>query len=227
MNTQTKLKCLNLGSGRRYIQSTENEEWINLEVDKSEKAEIYHNLNKLPLPFQDNTFDYVIFSHVIEHLSSDVILMDLFNEISRIMKKDAILQFDCPHYSSWTAFDMYHTRAFNFRNFISLPQFKVIKAGLYNTLNYPFGTREKKFGMKTFNRVIEYLANLNPLVCERFWCFWVGGFVEQRFILQNIKGKAGSYYVEQRDKSMDYKALATDDMRKGEGYFIMRGIKDG
>jgi hypothetical protein len=26
--------------------------------------------------------------------------------------------------------------------------------------------------------IIDYFANINILFCERFWCFWLGGFEE-------------------------------------------------
>lgn len=190
-----KKKCLNLGCGSDYTKSNKEEIWVNLETDKRLKADVYHNINRLELPFKDDEFDYVFFNHVIEHLSPNLNIMDLFDEISRILKKEGVLELNCPHYSGWNAFGMFHTRYFNLRSFISLPQFDVIQAGMYNTIKHWTMRKDlkRRWYSGLFNYSIEKLANLNPLLCERLWCHWVGGFIEMRFLLKNNKNNSNIY----------------------------------
>ncbi len=191
-------KNLNLGSGNDYFKSDSKIEWTNLEYDKRLKADIHFDLNtigKKKLPFKDRTFDYVFFNHVIEHLSPSLNIMELINEISRVLKVGGILELNCPHYSGANAFGMMHTRYFNFRDFYSQSQFTVVQAGLHNTIkHWTTKTNHKRgFFSRTFNDLIEYLANLNPLLCERLWSHYVGGFIEMRFILKN-KGTSLNKY---------------------------------
>lgn len=192
---EDRKKCLNLGSGSDYIKSNNKEIWVNLEKDKILKVDVYCNLNKGKLPFKNNEFDYIFFNHVIEHLSPELELMGFFDEISRVLKKDGILEMNCPHFSGWNAFGMFHKRYFHFRNFISLPQFEVVKAGLYTRLKHDTLGKNKKsvFLFDIVNAIIDKFANLNPLLCERLWCYWVGGFKEMRFILKNKGVKASKY----------------------------------
>ena len=47
------------------------------------------------LPFEEDFFDLVILSNVLDHTSSPE---KVFSEISRVLKKDGILTFDCAYY---------------------------------------------------------------------------------------------------------------------------------
>ena len=35
--------------------------------------------------------------------------------------------------------------------------------------------------------VLDFFANLSPVICSRFWCFWVGGFEEIEFQFTVVK----------------------------------------
>jgi SAM-dependent methyltransferase len=174
---------LNLGCGNDYMKG-----WVNAEYDKRCKADLYFNINELNFPFKDGEFDYIFFNHVIEHLSPETDIVELLKELNRILKVGGILELNCPHYSGWNAFGKEHTRYYNFRSFIYVPKFEVVSAGLYNTIKHWTTDPNHKFGFfaNIFNKTVEFLANLNPLLCERLWAHWVGGFMEQRFILRKV-----------------------------------------
>jgi len=54
-----------------------------------------HDANIIPLPFEDNTFDYIIMNNIIEHLTvSDD---KLFKEIYRILKIYGKVEIHCPN----------------------------------------------------------------------------------------------------------------------------------
>jgi len=56
---------------------------------------IYWDLNKLPLPFKDNTFDKIYCDNVIEHLQVSPEI--LFAEIYRILNHKSNFIFACPN----------------------------------------------------------------------------------------------------------------------------------
>jgi len=51
------------------------------------------DLNKDPLPFADDTFDFVVASHVIEHLDHPV---EFFGDCIRVCKPGGLLYFETP-----------------------------------------------------------------------------------------------------------------------------------
>ena len=84
---------LNLGSGSKRIKNYKN-------LDKFEtfKPDFVHDLEKFPYPFEDNSVDNIILSHVLEHIGQNP---DIFNliikEIYRICKNGSILEITVPH----------------------------------------------------------------------------------------------------------------------------------
>lgn len=46
---------LNLGCGTDIRKG-----WINLDIAKLDGIDVIHDVNNVPLPFEDNTFDYVL-----------------------------------------------------------------------------------------------------------------------------------------------------------------------
>lgn len=84
---------LNLGCGSKILNGYTN-------VDKFDyyNPDILHNLEKFPYPFDENSVEEIILSHVLEHIGQDP---DIFNqiikELYRICKNDAILNIAVPH----------------------------------------------------------------------------------------------------------------------------------
>ena len=86
-----KMKYLNLGCGIRY---SNEEEWTNLDFVSSADGIIAHNLLK-GIPFQDNYFDFVYHSHLLEHFSKDD-GEKLIEECFRVLKSGGILRIAIP-----------------------------------------------------------------------------------------------------------------------------------
>ncbi len=170
------IKCLNLGCGRDYIKSNENENWVNLDINKEVKADVYHDLHKFPYPFKKNTFDKVYAFHILEHMKDTVRFM---KEVWRICKPEARIIIRAPHFSvAWAWGNPTHYRAFSLETFYHFDKkspehygdeadFKLIKKKLVWNAKY-----------KIISSFIDSLANLNTKFCERFWCYYVGGFDE-------------------------------------------------
>lgn len=84
-----KSRYLNLGCGDRFFK-----DWINVDYVSSDKNVISHNLLK-PFPFNDNSFDVVYSSHVLEHFSyKDAIIF--MKECYRVLDKDGIIRIIVP-----------------------------------------------------------------------------------------------------------------------------------
>ena len=84
-------------------------------IDIAGNADIIHDLNVYPWPFEDNSVDECFCSHYVEHVDD---LMKFFNECYRIMKPEAQMMIISPYYSSVRAMqDPTH------KNFISEASF--------------------------------------------------------------------------------------------------------
>jgi len=96
---------LNMGCGTKVIPGC-----TTIDFNAAYKPDFVHDLNQYPYPFEDNSFDFVFCSQVIEHLNDTVKTLE---EIARITKHDGMVYIGVPHYSSRIAFaDPTHVRHF-------------------------------------------------------------------------------------------------------------------
>lgn len=190
---------LNLGCGYDY-----REGWVNADLNGQAKIDVSVDLNKLPLPFADNSFDYVFSAHTIEHVEEDMAL-PLMIELWRVLKPNGILELRMPHFSHYSALTGFaHKRAFSINSFHIFFE----EGPFLNVSNGPQFTRppyRKIRGRLKHQRVdngkrmlvpkntyyhvadfISRLANANTNFCEKIWCYWVGGFQEMQVIMQKI-----------------------------------------
>jgi len=84
------MKLLNLGCGGRYIKG-----WVNVDFVSHSEDVIKHNLLN-PLPFNDDSFDVVYNSHVLEHFSKKD-AGKFIAEIYRVLKPGGILRVVVPN----------------------------------------------------------------------------------------------------------------------------------
>jgi predicted SAM-dependent methyltransferase len=62
---RTAPRILNIGCGTNKVAGA-----IGLDVNPRPAADVIHDLDDLPYPFADNSFDEVIGRHVIEHVAN-------------------------------------------------------------------------------------------------------------------------------------------------------------
>lgn len=84
-----ELKMLNLGCGRHFHRS-----WVNVDLVSSSPEVISHDLRQ-PLPFENESFDVVYHSHVIEHLPRPLAPRFLL-ECYRVLRPRGVLRVAAP-----------------------------------------------------------------------------------------------------------------------------------
>jgi ubiquinone/menaquinone biosynthesis C-methylase UbiE len=178
--------------------------WINVDINNQAKVDKVVNLNKLPLPFKDNSFDYIFSAHTIEHVKEDVTL-PLMVELWRILKPRGILELRMPHFSHYSALSGFaHKRAFSINafslfmdkqplyNVAHAPQFEL---PMYERLIAKLKHQRTDNGVRMLvpkntyyhaAQIINKLADTNVNFCEKIWCYWVGGFQEMQIVLRKI-----------------------------------------
>lgn len=107
--TNTKLLELGCGQKKRWEHS------VALDINPRTVADVIHDLNAVPYPFADNEFDIIIAEHVLEHLGN---LIQIVEELHRILKPGGLLYVEVPHFSNSGFFtDPTHTHAFTTKSF--------------------------------------------------------------------------------------------------------------
>lgn len=183
---------LNLGCGKFKLPGYHNvDSWPEAQPDQ------FVDLDRLPLPFPDNAFDEVRADHVFEHLRNPFGVMA---ELHRVCAPGAAIRLKVPHFSRGLThadhkcgFDVTFPCYFN-------PAFPPGYTGRELKLEFQ---RLRWFGQPYMKRtimsaplfwtahvagtIIDFFANLSPLVCSRLWCFWVGGFEEYEMRFRVVK----------------------------------------
>ena len=188
MSREYKNKKLRLGCG-----ALKSKEFVNVDWDKSCDPDVVLNLNTLPYPFEENSFELVEAFHILEHLDRP---FDVMREMHRLLRPGGRLIMKTPHFSRGfthsehshgfdVTFPLYFRKDFLGSGFTGV-EFKLEKMELhwsafrYLLPNLGYGKIAIAM-LALINKIFSFLANLNPYLCSRVWCFWVGGFEELEF----------------------------------------------
>ena len=102
-------KKLNLGSG-----SDTKDGWVNLNIVALPGIDVVHDIEKLPLPFEKDTFDEIVAQDILEHVDYVPVLKDLH----RILADGGKLHIRVPHYTSRNNYtDPTHKKRFSVSTF--------------------------------------------------------------------------------------------------------------
>jgi predicted SAM-dependent methyltransferase len=91
-NSENK-SFLNIGCGDRYKKG-----WVNIDFVSSSQGVLKHDLTK-PLPFSDDSFDFVYSSHVLEHFGAEDALK-LLVEMRRVLRVGGVCRVVVPDLES-------------------------------------------------------------------------------------------------------------------------------
>ncbi len=186
-----KYKKLNLGCGEH-----KKEGYVNLDWSVLNTPDIVHDLNTVPYPFEDNSFELVEIFHVLEHLDKPFAIM---REIHRILAPGGTLHVKVPHFSRGfthaehahgfdITFPLYFKKDFTTSGFYGV-EFHLVKMEMHWLAFFhllpAMGYGKVMIGLLRFvNSLISFVANLSPAFASRIWCFWVGGFDELEFVFK-------------------------------------------
>ena len=130
---------IHLGCGKNYRDG-----WCNVDCVKTVRADVYHDLEQRPWPFQDSSVEYIEMYAVLEHLTDTLATL---GEIHRILQPGGLMHIHVPYACSvWAFQDPTHRRYFTERtldyvkegfdyNFYTGIRFNIIKAELTTGTN--------------------------------------------------------------------------------------------
>jgi len=103
-------KILDLGCGNRKKEGS-----IGVDINPGTNADIIHDLNSFPYPFDESAFIEIYADNVIEHLDNVVKVME---ELHRISKPEGIIIIKVPYFRSRYAYiDPTHKHYFTAESF--------------------------------------------------------------------------------------------------------------
>lgn len=105
MNTiqadKTPLKILDLGCGKKKRPGA-----IGVDYSDRHHADVVHDLNVFPYPFESDSFDQIYLDNVLEHLDKPMRVME---EVHRICKPGASVKVIVPYFRAvWAFIDPTH-----------------------------------------------------------------------------------------------------------------------
>jgi len=157
------------------------------------------------LPFGSSSVDEIYTRHLLEHVKEP---LKCIAEMYRVVKPGGRITVIVPHYSNhayWA--DVTHLRPYGARAFeyydldharragfpIYLPDVNLrtteVRLTYWPERIYRHKSFIKRSLLSFMDSLFSGLANLSPFLCERFWCYWVGGFYEVTFVLEPIKNE--------------------------------------
>ena len=175
---------LNIGCGNDYMEGYVNCDWTDkIKVDK------VVDLEKTPLPFEDNSVDGIVANHILGHINNFIPLM---HELHRICKKGTKIYIKTPFYAGWGQWnDPTHVR------FFSIYTFQYFQKGNYShevgcdkdmfnykvKLNYAIGRARNVFNW--LNPIINF-TSFTQQMYVRFFC-WIFPASEIQYELEVLK----------------------------------------
>ena len=177
---------LNLGCGRFKKPG-----FVNVDCYPHLEPDVVQDLNVLPYPFPAGGFSRIEADHVLEHLHDPFAVMA---EMHRLLRRGGELVVRVPHFSrGFTHAD--HKRGFD----VTFPlYFDPSYQGGYTGTEFVLRKMRLRWSAQPYlkrtvvsrpvywlsealGKILDFLANLSPMICSRGWCFWVGGFEEIEF----------------------------------------------
>ena len=160
----TNKKVLDLGCGKKKRAGSIGVDWSD-----QHDADVVHDLNVFPYPFESSIFDEIYIDNTLEHLDDVVRVME---EIHRICKPGGFVKVIVPYFRSvWACVDPTHKHFFTVESFSYYDPDHVICQRYDYTLTR-FKTERIIFhedlNSGLIKRAVVYFANKSPLRYERF-----------------------------------------------------------
>jgi SAM-dependent methyltransferase len=106
-----KIKILDLGCGKKKRAGS-----VGVDINPNSDADIIHDLNVFPYPFDNSTFEYCFLDNALEHFDNPIRVME---EIYRILKLEGTCKIIVPYFRSrWAYIDPTHKNFFTIDSFM-------------------------------------------------------------------------------------------------------------
>lgn len=147
---------LNVGCGHEARPG-----WVNLDLAPLPGVDVVHDLDNLPLPFPDQSFDEIECIDIIEHVHD---FPGVMRELHRITAPGGRVLIHGPHFTSYTwPTDPTHQRAFAINTFEFFARSSLHDRGYY--FDFAFGAVEartilfQQVWYQPWNRLVERIVN--------------------------------------------------------------------
>jgi len=152
-------KVLDLGCGTQKVPRS-----IGVDFSAHCAADVVHNLDSTPYPFQESSIDAIYLNHCIEHLDDPKRTLE---ECLRIARTGAYIYITVPHVTNLASFgDVTHRRYFSYRAIPGLAKYVTHGTKTLMMVNMRVTAR-----ISPFTPVI----NLAPRFWEDFLCYILTG----------------------------------------------------
>ena len=157
------MKTLDIGCGTSKTPVA-----IGIDCSPLSDADVICDLATFPWPFEDDTFDRVICSHILEHLGD---LIGTMQEIHRITKPGGVIEIESPYFTSrnaWT--DPTHVHHFTLRSFDYFVEDTPF-GFRYTEPLFRIAERRVTFGSSVFDLIAKLLYRMSPDRYEKRFAF--------------------------------------------------------
>jgi SAM-dependent methyltransferase len=107
------VRTLDVGCGVNKLPGS-----IGLDRNPRSRADVLADLDHIPYPFRDDSFDAVQATHVIEHVAD---VLKTMEEFHRLTRRGGRIRLTTPHYTDFSSFcdptHRWHLNSFSFRYF--------------------------------------------------------------------------------------------------------------
>lgn len=163
---------LGCGSSRvKKVSSDGNREWnklVTVDINPDHKPDVVHDLEDIPLPFEDNTFDEIHAYEVLEHTGSQgdyLFFFEQFQDFWRILKPGGWLCGTCPRWDKkWAWGDPSHSRVIQPESFHYLDQQNYINEvgkTAMSDFRYIYKADFKKFFIQEYEYTFAFVLRAN------------------------------------------------------------------
>jgi len=166
----TLTPTLDVGCGNSKIPGA-----IGIDIAGGTQADIVHDLNKLPWPLEDNSFDIVRLWSVLEHLDDVVAILQ---EVQRVARPGGLVIVGVPHFSSANAYtDPTHRHYFSgrFADYMVEGTESFRHFGFYGSARFRMLERRVTLSPFWARLRLTRLLNRNLMLYETYLCFLIRG----------------------------------------------------
>lgn len=148
---------LNIGCGNDIRDG-----YVNIDNKKLEGVDLVFDVNKLPLPFDNKSVEFVLCLDLLEHID----YISLLGEINRVLKKNGKIEIQVPHFNSRFNFiDPTHINRFSIQTFEFFLKESFFKREYYNNFYFDhISKRRIRFEKSIFfpwNYILEPIINVS------------------------------------------------------------------